>query len=43
MPIWVILTQGRIAGCTQATHLIEEIEAEQLLADRGYDSDAILN
>jgi len=43
MPVRVIITQGTTADCTQATHLIEGITAEQLLADRGYDSDAIVN
>lgn len=43
MPVRVIITQGTTADCTQAAHLIEGITAEQLLADRGYDSDAIVN
>ena len=43
MPVRVIITQGTTADCTQANHLIEGITAEQLLADRGYDSDAIVN
>jgi transposase len=43
MPVRVIITQGTTADCTQANRLIEGITAEQLLADRGYDSDAIVN
>ena len=42
MPVRVIITQGTTADCTQASRLIEGITAEQLLADRGYDSDAIV-
>jgi transposase len=43
MPVRAIITQGTTADCTQADRLIEGITAEQLLADRGYDSDAIVN
>lgn len=43
MPVRVIITQGTTADCTQANRLIGGITAEQLLADRGYDSDAIVN
>jgi len=43
MPVRVIITQGTTADCTQANRLIEGIAAEQLLADRGYDSDAIVD
>jgi transposase len=42
MPVRVIITQGTAADCTQALPLIEGIDAEHLLADRGYDSDAIV-
>ena len=42
MPVRVIITKGTRADCTQAGRLIEGIEAEHLLADRGYDSDAII-
>ena len=42
MPIRVVITQGTTADCTQASRLIEGITAEYLLADRGYDSDAIV-
>jgi transposase len=41
MPVRV-LTQGTTADCTQACRLIEGITAEYLLADCGYDSDAII-
>lgn len=43
MPVRVIVTQGTTADCTQASRLIEGITAEQLLADRGYDSNSIVD
>ena len=42
MPIRAIITQGTTADCTQAAQLIEGIAAYHLAADRGYDSDAIV-
>jgi len=42
MPVRVIITQGTTADCTQAARLIEGMTAEHFLADRGYDSDAIV-
>ena len=42
MPVRVVITQGTTADCTQASRLIEGITAEALLADKGYDTDAIL-
>src|SRR5271170_2025133 len=42
MPVRAIITQGTTADCTQASRLIEGITAEALLADKGYDTDAIL-
>jgi transposase len=42
MPVRVLVTQGATADCTQAACLIEGIVAECLIADRGYDSDAII-
>ena len=43
MPVRVVVRQGTTADCTQAGRLIEGLTAEYLLADRGYDSDAILD
>jgi transposase len=43
MPIRVLITPGTTADCTQAEHLIEGLDAAYLLADRGYDSDNIIN
>lgn len=42
MPIRVIITKGFQADCTIAGRLIQGINAERLLSDRGYDSDAII-
>ena len=42
MPVRVIVTQGTTADCTQASRLIEGLTAEALLADKGYDTDALL-
>lgn len=42
MPVRLRLTAGPTADCTQAGTLIEGLSAEHLLADRGYDSDAIV-
>ncbi len=42
MPVRVIVTDGTTADCTQASQLIEGIEAEALLADRAYDTNEIV-
>ena len=41
MPVRLILTQGTTADCSQAIALIQGIQAEHLLADKGYDSNEI--
>ena len=43
MPVRLILTEGTSADCSEALALIEDIEAEHLLADKGYDSFVICN
>ena len=43
MPIRVTITDGPTADCQQAESLITGLDAEHLLADRGYDSDAIVS
>jgi transposase len=43
MPIRAIITDGTTADCTKAAELIAGIEAKYLLADKGYDSDYIVN
>lgn len=42
MPIRVLITAGTTADCTQAGKLIEGLTAENLLADKGYDTDATI-
>jgi len=42
MPLRVIITDGSTADCSKAPELIEGIKAGHLLADKGYDSDAIV-
>ncbi len=42
MPVRAIITSGTQSDYLQAKHLIEGINADYLLADRGYDSDAIV-
>jgi len=42
MPLRIIITEGTTADCTQADRLIEGLDADYLLADRGYDSNAII-
>jgi transposase len=42
MPVRVVVTAGATADCTQAVALIDGIAAQFLLADRGYDSNEII-
>jgi transposase len=42
-PIRLILTPGNVADCTQAEDLLKDIDADNVLADKGYDSDAIVD
>ena len=42
MPIRLIVTKGTEADCKQALPLIEGFDADYLLADRAYDTDAII-
>jgi transposase len=42
MPIRVLITQGPVADCPQASRLSEGISAAHLWADRGYATNAIL-
>ena len=43
MPIRAIITQGTCSDNTQAISLIENIDADYLLADRGYDDQKIID
>ena len=42
MPVRFAITEGKAADCKQAGKLIEGIDAEHLLADKAYDTDAII-
>lgn len=42
MPIRILVTEGTRVDCKEAIELIKDISAEYLLADRGYDSDEII-
>jgi transposase len=42
MPVRIIATEGARADCSEAASLIRGIDAEHLIADKGYDSDAII-
>ena len=42
MPLRIIITQGTTADCSQAITLIDGLSAGHLLAERGYDTDAII-
>jgi transposase len=39
----MFITAGTVADCTQACRLVEGIDAANLIADKGYDSDAIVD
>ena len=42
MPVRLAVTEGTVADCSLALPLIEGIEAEHLLADKAYDTNAII-
>ena len=42
MAVRAIITDGIVADCSMAGKLIEEIEADYLWADRGYNTDSII-
>ena len=42
MPVRVAITEGTTSDCSQAVSLIENIDADYLLADRAYDTDEII-
>ncbi len=43
MPVRFFVTDATVADCSVAEAIIAEIQAEYLLADRGYDTDAIIS
>ena len=42
MPVRILATEATRADCSLAAELIEGLSAEHLIADKGYDSDAII-
>lgn len=42
MPLRIIATEATRADCAEAGSLIEGISAEHLIADKGYDSEAVV-
>ncbi len=42
MPLGFIITAGQVADCTQAIALLGDCKAEAIIADKGYDSDALV-
>ena len=42
MPVRLSLTEGTVADCTQAPALMGDLAAQYLLADRGYDTNAVV-
>ena len=42
MPVRVIVTDGTMADCSMAGKLIEEFDTDYPLADRGYDTDSVI-
>lgn len=43
LPVDFLVTGGQVNDCTQAIELLGERKAEWVLADKGYDSQAILD
>jgi transposase len=41
-PLDFVVTAGQVADCTQALPLLSERKAEAVLADKGYDTDAVV-
>jgi len=42
MPLKIKITAGNIADCTEAEYLISDIKAKAILADKGYDTNQIV-
>ena len=42
MPVQVVVTTATRADCQEAPRLIQDLPAQCLIADRGYDSDAVV-
>ena len=42
LPVRIAVTAGTVADCTQPLSLVAGLKAQVFLADRGYDTDAIV-
>ena len=42
LPVDFCISAGQVADCTQAIELLGQRQAEAVIADKGYDADAIL-
>jgi transposase len=42
-PVRMLVTAGTTADCTQAGKLVEGIDADNLIADKGYDTDEVVD
>jgi transposase len=43
MPVRVVITEGTRADCQEAERMIDGFEAEALIADKGYDTQEVLD
>jgi transposase len=41
-PLRFVLTGGQLNDCTQANRLLENVQTEYVIADKGYDSERVL-
>jgi transposase len=41
-PLRFVVTGGQVNDCTQADRLLENVETEHVIADKGYDSEGVL-
>jgi transposase len=41
-PLRLVVTAGQVNDCTQACRLLEDVETGHVIADKGYDSDGVL-
>jgi transposase len=41
-PLRLVISAGQVHDCTQADHLLEDIETTHVIADKGYNSESDL-
>jgi transposase len=41
-PLRLVISAGQVHDCTQADHLLEDIETTHVIADKGYNSERVL-